>query len=731
MTNGRKRKTPLVAPKRTFKTKPRGSGLVAASLAARMIPGRRKPKPKVRKPAKAKPGRNIFSRMVRFVFGGILRIIWWVTLRSAIIVALIVGGWTAYYYAGLPDDPRVLMDKRERGSVTLLDNNGEVFAWRGDQFGGMVDVNTVAPQLKNAVVATEDKRFYRHFGLSPRGIIGAIRINMREGRHPLKGNGGSTITQQVAKRVFFSDIGTIERKLREVPMSLAMELKYSKDEILNIYLNRAYLGAGSNGFEAASQRYFSKSASDVSVPEAAMLAGLLKAPSATAPTRNMSRAENRANLIVNLMEEQGYLTAAQAADARANPARLSETAEAKTGRYFADWIMESGPEFILKDTTEDVRIRTTLDKRIQKAAEDAMAFVFETKVSEGSTAQAAIVVMTPDGAVRAVVGGRPDAATGYFNRATQALRQTGSSFKPFIYAAALDSGWRYDTIVVDEPVTIRIPGSGNWSPSNYTNDFKGELTMTEALARSINTVAVKVSESVGRDRVREVARGLGIVSPLADGPAIALGASEATLLEMTGAYTSILNGGVQTKPFGVVELTLQGDTEPLMTQSSGVGDRVIDERAAGQLVYMMNQVVETGSGRRARINGVEIAGKTGTTNASRDAWFIGYTSSYIIGVWMGYDDNSKLTGVTGGGLPAQIWRETMTRVLDGEIPAPLPMYRPPAPEAPRVADNTRRQRQGNALDRIVNQVEEDLKEAEREAENVLNRVLKGIFGRNN
>lgn len=729
MTTGKRKKAPLVAPKREFKGKPRGGGSVASSLAARMVPGRRKPKAKATRTAK--PRGNILTRILRFLFGGILRIIWWVTLRTAIVLTLIVGGWTAYYYAGLPDDPRALMDGRERGSVTMLDHTGQVFAWRGDQFGGMVDVNTVAPQLKNAVVATEDKRFYRHFGISPRGIAGAIRINLREGRNPLKGNGGSTITQQVAKRVFFSDTGTIERKLKEVPMSFAMELKYTKDQILNIYMNRAYLGAGSHGFEAASQRYFSKNASEVSLPEAAMLAGLLKAPSSNAPTRNINRAQNRANLIIGLMLDQGYVTKAEAAQATAHPAQLSAVAKTRAGGYFADWIMESGPEFILKDTTEDVRIRTTFDKRIQKAAEDALAFVFDTKVKEGSTAQAAIVVLSPDGAVRALVGGRASGVAGQFNRATQALRQTGSSFKPFVYAAALDSGWRYDTHVVDEPITLNIPGSGKWSPKNYTGEFKGEITLTEALARSLNTVAVKVSEAVGRDRVKEVARGLGIVSPLADGPAIALGASEATLLEMTGAYASILNGGVQTRPYGVMELTLQGDSSPLMTQSTGVGQRVIGEKAAGQLIYMMNQVVQIGSGRRARIDGVEVAGKTGTTNAARDAWFIGYTSDYVIGVWMGYDDNRRLTGVTGSGLPADIWRETMTRVLDGTKPAPLPMYRPPAPEPPKVARSTERKRNGNALDRAVDKVEKNLREAERDAENVLDRVLKGIFKRKN
>lgn len=729
MATNRNGRPPLVAPKRTPKKAPpkRGAALGAliSGLGRLFRRRRRAPAPSSRRPRRG----NLLTRAIRYVFGGILRIFWWVGLRVAIVLALIVGTATAYYYVRLPDSPRALMDEREQPSITMLDRNGEVFAWRGDQFGGLVSTETVAPHLKNAVIATEDKRFYRHLGISPRGIIGAMRINVREGRRPWQGNGGSTITQQVAKRVFFSELPALERKLKEVPMAFAMELKYSKDDILEIYMNRAYLGAGSYGFEAAAQRYFSKSASEVSLPEAAMLAGLLKAPSATAPTRNIEAAQNRANLIIGLMEEQGYITPEEAAWARANPAQLSDKARERIGDYFADWVVETAPEFLIEDAREDILLRTTFDRRIQKAAEEALAYIFEEKVRKGSQAQAAIVVLSRDGAVRAMVGGRSTGVAGHFNRATQALRQTGSSFKPFIYATALNDGWRYDTRVVDEPVTLNIPGSGPWSPKNYTGEYKGEMTLTDALAQSINTVAVKVSEAVGRDRVRETARRFGIVSPIADGPAIALGASEATLLEMTGAYAGFLNGGVAVRPFGIQELTIQGEDAPLMTQADGIGERVISEEAAGQLVYMLNQVVERGSGRRARIEGVEIAGKTGTTQGARDAWFIGFTSDFVVGVWMGYDDNRRLTGVTGGGLPAAIWRETVSRVIEGTPQGPLPMYRPPPlPEAP-VAEQ-RRDSFSAAIDRATRQVERDLREAEREAETVLNRVLKGIFGGN-
>jgi penicillin-binding protein 1A len=458
-----------------------------------------------------------------------------------------------------------------------------------------------------------------------------------------------------------------------------LEMKFLTDEILTIYLNRAYLGAGAYGFEAASQRYFGKSASQVNPSEAAVLAGVLTAPSALAPTSNLQRSWDRALTVLRLMEEQGYLTAEEADRARANPAELSEAAEARAGGYFADWVMASGPSFLTRDTTEDVIIRTTFDQAIQKAAEEALAEVFATKVSPDSKAQAAIVVMSADGAVRAMVGGRKTSVTGAFNRATQALRQTGSSFKPFVYGAALDLGWRYDSLIEDAPFCMNITGSGEWCPSNFDRQTRGWVTLTDALSKSLNIPAVKLSEAVGRENVRTVAAMFGIESDLALGPALALGASESTLLEMSGAYAGILNGGSSVTPYGLVELRLLGDSAPLMEQAGGIGERVITPQAAQALIYMMNRAVSVGTAGRARLDGWEVAGKTGTTSAARDAWFLGFTADYVAGVWMGYDDNTPLTGVTGGGLPAEIWRETMARVHKDLPPRPLPMIRPEAP----------------------------------------------------
>lgn len=615
------------------------------------------------------------------------------SLRIFVVAAIIFSGAVCYYYAKLPA-PFELTDGRVRGSVTLLDRNGGVFAWRGEQFGGAVTPSSVSGHLRNAVLATEDKRFYRHFGISPRGIASAILINLREGRGPLQGHGGSTITQQVAKLLclgvefdpargineveFEKDCRktTVWRKIKEVPFAVAMELKYTKDEILTVYLNRVYLGAGAQGFEAASQRYFGKSSASVTAAEAAMLAGLLVAPSRYSPTRNLARAQKRASVIISLMEQQGYLTASEAVEARNHPAVLSDAAANRSGGYFADWVMESGPSFLTNSTTEDVVIRTTFDDRIQTAAEEAINHVFETKVRDGSKAQIAIVVASPDGAVRAMVGGRKSRAVGQFNRATQALRQTGSSFKPFVYAAALEAGYGPLTVVKDEPVSISVPGFGRWSPKNYTGEFLGDITVADAFALSVNSIAVKLTEAVGRVRVMEIARGLGAGKEYTEGPALALGVSETTLLELTGSYAGLLNGGVFTAPYGLVEIKLKDAKEPLLRKVDGRRAQVISKKTARQLVYLMHQTVERGTGTRAKLGSHPAAGKTGTTQSAKDAWFIGFTADYVAGVWMGYDDNTPLRAVTGGGLPAEIWRETMARIHEGIPPKALPMDLP-------------------------------------------------------
>lgn len=727
MADRSRRKPPLVADRR-YPAGSRGGGAKRKpAKKSTAKPAVRKRKTTARKPRRktGNKGGGIFRRIGRAIGRAarwLLGLIWAGVWRVGLVVTVLIGLAVGYHYLQLPE-VTALLDGRARGSVTMLDRDGNVFAWRGDQFGGVVTTQTVSPHLKHAIIATEDKRFYRHFGVSPRGVASAVRINLREGRGPLSGHGGSTITQQTAKLLCLGEPfdpaaglsekeyeaecrrTTMQRKIKEAIYAMAMEVKYTKDEILTIYMNRAFLGAGARGFEAASQRYFGKSAAEVNPAEAAMLAGLLVAPTRYAPTNNLARAQDRANLIIGLMEDQGYLSAADARQAQSSPAQLSEAAAARAGGYFADWVMSSGPEFFTRNTTEDVIIRTTLDRRIQTSAEEAMQFIFQEKVREGSKAQAAIVVMSADGAVRAMVGGRETRVVGAFNRATQALRQTGSAFKPFVYATALELGRSPNDTVVDEPFCMNIPGSGEWCPKNYTNKYYGEVTLTRALKDSLNVPAVKVSESVGRDLVRQVASEFGIDSDLALGPALALGASESTLIEMTGAYAGILNGGSSVTPYGLVELQLLGDDNALMGAGGGIGERVIQTAAAEQLIWMMEKVVSEGSGRRAALPGWQAAGKTGTTQAARDAWFIGFTSEYVTGVWMGYDDNTPLSGVTGGGLPAEIWHETMVRVLDGQPPQALPM-RPPIPSTQQ--RHQPRRGGGGGLGQAVDQVLRDI-----------------------
>ena len=698
MSGTGKKRGQLVAEKRYSKktTKTGKTKKTAPKRASRKTKARRK-----------RPQNRFLSFLLR-PFKWLLKLIWKLTWRIGLVASIFLAVAVFYFYSTLPPVTD-LLDGRAKGSVTLLDRNNNVFAWRGEQFGGQITTDTVSKNLKNAIVATEDKRFYYHLGVSPRGVASAVRINLREGRGPLSGHGGSTITQQTSKllcigvpfdpssgmteKEYEADCrqGSIWRKIKEAIYALALEVKYSKDEILTIYMNRAYLGAGSRGFEAASQRYFGKSAADVSVAEAAMLAGLLTAPSRFAPTANLQRSQDRAAVIVGLMNDQGYISQAEATEALNNPAQLSQAAEARAGGYFADWVMDSGPSYFTKETTEDVVIQTTFDKRIQTAAERALQNVFATKVREGSEAQAAIVVMSADGAVRAMVGGRKlKGVAGQFNRAIQAKRQTGSAFKPFVYAAALDLGYTYADTIVDEPITIDIPGSGPWTPKNYNKKFAGRVTLTDALKKSLNIPAVKISEFVGPDSVRRIASGFGIESDLALGPALALGASESTLIEMTGAYAGILNGGSSVTPYGLIELRLKGDNDPIMEQDGGIGERVITVSAAEQLIYMMNQVVESGTGTRAKLADREAAAKSGTTQAARDAWFLGFTADYVVGVWMGYDDNRPLSGVTGGGLPADIWRETMLGVNEGLPATPLPMIHPDNP--PVVVENNAQQK---------------------------------------
>ena len=603
-----------------------------------------------------------------------LKYLLWLSVNVSVIVSVILFIAVVNYVNKLPPIEE-LLDDRKRGSVTLLDRNNEVFAWRGNQFGGILKSNVLNPILHDAIISVEDRTFYSHYGVSLRGILGAIRINLREGRGPFSGHGGSTITQQVAKILCLlqGDINTqkhcrrstISRKLLEIPFALALEYAYSKKDILSIYINRVYLGSGAYGFEAASERYFNKSSSELSIGEAALLAGLLKAPTRYSPINNKDLSHSRALTVLKIMRDQKQISVTDFEKAVKSLPIIQENNINEIGSYYADWVMQDAPQEITTQSKEDIIIRTYFDPKIQKAVDNTILSFLETEIMSDSKAQIAIVVMSADGHVRAMSGGRPsEKIPGQFNRAYQAKRQPGSAFKPFVYGAALDIGISPNTILTDEPITIMF-GENNYkeySPKNYDNKYLGPVTIEEAFSKSLNTVAVKVGTQIGINRVKTLARELGIETFIPNEPSIALGSSEVNLLELTTAYAGILNNGTKVYAKGWRDLSVKKSNEIIIKEGSEQGFRVFSKLAAQTLKYLMFASVETGTGKNASVKNWQIAGKTGTSQSFRDAWFVGFSTNYVIGVWMGNDDNRPLKNVSGGGLPAKIFSKIMTKI---------------------------------------------------------------------
>ena len=604
----------------------------------------------------------------------IFKFFFWLSLNVALIVSIILIVAVVNYVNKLPPIAE-LLDDRKRGSVTLLDQHNTVFAWRGNQFGGILKSNSLNRALHDAIISVEDRTFYSHFGVSIRGILGAIRINLREGRGPFSGHGGSTITQQVAKILCLlkGDINsqkhcrrsTISRKLLEIPFALALEYAYSKEDILSIYLNRVYLGSGAYGFEAASERYFNKKSSELSTGEAALLAGLLKAPSRYSPLNNKELSQARALTVLKIMREQKLISSKDFDMAAKSLPLIQKNNINEVGSYYADWVMQDAPQEITKQSKEDIIIRTYFDPKIQRAIDDTIFSFLDTEIMAASRAQIAVVVMSADGRVRAMSGGRPsEKIPGQFNRAFQAKRQPGSAFKPFVYGAALELGISPNTIITDEPMTIMF-GKNNYkeySPKNYDNRYLGPVTVEEAFSKSLNTVAVKVGNQIGINRVKTLARELGIETGIANEPSIALGSSEVNLIELTTAYAGILNNGIKVNPRGWKNLSIKETNEVIIREGSEEGVRVLSNLAAQTLKYLMFSSVENGTGKNASVSGWQIAGKTGTSQSFRDAWFVGFSNNYVIGVWMGNDDNRPLKNVNGGGLPAKIFSKIMTKI---------------------------------------------------------------------
>jgi penicillin-binding protein 1A len=517
--------------------------------------------------------------------------------------------------------------------------------------------------VTEAVLATEDRRFFQHPGIDPIGMARAMVANARSGR---LAQGGSTITQQLAKNLFLSADRTIHRKLEEVVLALWLELKLSKRDILELYLNRVYFGAGAHGIEAAAQRYFAKSARDLSLAEAGVIAGLLKAPSRYAPSASPDQALARGRLVLAMMRQSGFISEAEEARAQNEQVRFASArryAESGTGAYAVDLAMEELAR-VTGGGEEDLVVDTTLDSALQRRASDIVDGELERQGESLAVSQSAAVVLAPDGGIRALVGGRSYAESQY-NRAVKARRQPGSAFKPVVFLAALEAGLTPDTLLLDQPLTV-----GGWSPRNEGGRYIGAVTMREALARSINTVAVRLLLEAGTARVIAAAKRLGVTSPLRKDASLALGTSEVSLLELTTAYGAFANGGYAVTPYVVRRVrTSTGRILYERAQSKPV-PAVAPEHVAA-MSDMLEAALVSGTGRRAALARHPAAGKTGTSQDFRDAWFVGYTGYLTAGVWVGNDDGQTMNKVMGGSLPADIWRQIMTAAHEGRPPIPL------------------------------------------------------------
>jgi penicillin-binding protein 1A len=609
-------------------------------------------------------GRRWRWRLFRW---GLLASLW------GIIAGVGVVGWFALTLPPTTDHDIAA----RRPSVTLLGADGGLIATYGDLFGDTLRLKDLPPYLPQAVVATEDRRFYSHYGVDPIGLARAVYVNLRAGRVV---QGGSTITQQLAKNLFLAPEKTLKRKIQEALLALWLEHKFSKEQLLEIYLNRVYLGAGTYGVDAAAHRYFDKSARQVSLYEAAAIAGLLKAPTRFSPARDREQAERRTAQVLALMVESGYLSATQAEAAEKQKAQLTVAGRARPGnRYFADWIYEQIGSFVSAEG-RDLVVTTSLDAKLQAAAEQAIAATLDKDGQTAGVEQGALIAMLPDGAVRAMVGGR-NYGDSQFNRATQAQRQPGSAFKPFVYLAALEHGMTPEERFVDGPIRI-----GDWQPHNYENRYRGEVTASEALAESINTVAAQVLQRAGVDNVINAAHRLGITSDLTRDSSLALGTSEVTLLDLTTAYCAFASGGRGALPYGIVEIRDKSGNI-LYKRAGDGGGRVIAPEIVTAMNTMLAGVIARGTGRAAALDR-PAAGKTGTTQDFHDAWFVGYTADLVTGVWLGNDDNAAMNKVTGGSLPAKTWRAFMTVAMKGVPTRALPAPAPP-PTATQVASANR------------------------------------------
>ncbi len=597
--------------------------------------------------------------------GGSRRALYFALARLFGAFAIIGGIALVYLASQLPDIGALNTIKKQQG-ITVETVDGHVLANYGDVYGQYVPYDQIPKTLVQAVMATEDRRFFEHHGVDFFGIARAMVTNLVRG-HMVQG--GSTVTQQVAKNVFLTPERTLKRKLQEVMLAFWLEARFSKKEIMAIYLNRVYLGAGTFGVDAAAHRYFSKSASELNLQESALLAGLLKAPSRYSPASNSEKAQGRLHQVLLNMVDAGYLKQKEADAALATYVKSpSHAGNGGDVRYFTDWIVDTLPETI-GQVDQDLIVTTTLDPKLQALAQDTLQNVISTEGPKKNISQGALVSMRPDGAVVAMVGGTSYAESQY-NRATQAHRQPGSVFKLFVYLSALEAGLTPLSTVEDAPITLQV-GNKSWSPDNFENKgYRGEIPMVEAIRYSLNTVSVRLSQYAGVSRVADMAMRLGVPN-IPSHPSIALGAVEATLLEMTGAYAHLPNQGMPVVPYGVVKVRTRAGKE-IFQHEAPEGGAALAKGAVEMMNYMLMDVATRGTGSKAALPGRQVAGKTGTSQDYKDAWFIGFVPQLVTGVWVGNDDNKSMKRVTGGSVPTTIWHDYMLHALEGVPVAAIP-----------------------------------------------------------
>jgi penicillin-binding protein 1A len=592
----------------------------------------------------------------RSAFGNL--IYWGAVLALWVVIAAI--GLVIWIGAHLPPIQSLEIPKRPP-SLLILGAGGATLATRGDMGGAAVTLRELPDYVPKAFIAIEDRRFYTHHGVDPLGILRALMHDVvRRGN----AQGGSTITQQLAKNLFLTQERTVSRKLQEVALAFWLEHRFSKAQILELYLNRVYFGAGAYGVEAAAQRYFGKSSRHLTLAEAALLAGLVQSPSRLAPSHNPDGAERRARVVLADMADQMLISGDAEKLALDHPARAVKSAGADSLNYVADWVMDAVNDYVGR-FDQDIVVETSIDPALQGAAEHALDDALREKGEKFGISEGAIVAMTPDGVVRALVGGRSYAES-QFNRAIAAKRQPGSAFKPFVYLTALEHGLTPDTIRDDAPIAVK-----GWKPENYEHEFMGPVTLTQALANSLNTVSVRLILEVGPSAVARTAYRLGIDSKLDPNPSLALGTSGVSPLELVSAYAPFANGGFAAVPHAI-ERIKGADGTILYARATQALGRIVDARYVGMMNSMMHETIVSGTGRHADLPGWPAAGKTGTSQDYRDAWFVGYTSHMVTGVWLGNDDNSPTRKAVGGGLPVEVWSRFMRAAHQGVAPAGLP-----------------------------------------------------------